>query len=195
MTHIQPLADVGRLPAPGDNVAIAVRRLEAGTAVSHPQTAVQTSPSSEQPFGHTFTLSHTLLEGHRFAIAPISVGDNLLSWGLPFGVAIAPIAPGDYVANADMLEALNGRFLDFPIPATPNFRNNIQPYLLNESQFQPSEQVSLYDEPRHFMGYWRSQRRGVGTRNMVVILGTSSRSGRPASSSPLAMRARRAASR
>ncbi|MCA9964038.1 MAG: UxaA family hydrolase [Anaerolineales bacterium] len=177
MTHTQSLADVGRLPAPGDNVAIAVRRLEAGTAVSHPQTAVQTSPSSEQPFGHTFTLSHTLLEGHRFAIAPIAPGDNLLSWGLPFGVAIAPIAPGDYVANADMLEALNGRFLDFPIPATPNFRNNIQPYLLNESQFQPSEQVSLYDEPRHFMGYWRSQRRGVGTRNMVVILGTSSRSG------------------
>lgn len=163
MTHTQPLADVGRLPAPGDNVAIAVRRLEAGTAVSYPP--------------YTFTLSHTLLEGHRFAIAPIGVGDNLLSWGLPFGVAIAPIAPGDYVANADMLEALNGRFLDFPIPATPNFRNNIQPYLLDESQFQPSEQVSLYDEPRHFMGYWRSQRRGVGTRNMVVILGTSSRSG------------------
>ncbi|MCA9999568.1 MAG: hypothetical protein KDE56_27590, partial [Anaerolineales bacterium] len=162
-SHTHTLAEVGRLPAPGDNVAIAVRRLEAGTAVSHPP--------------HAFTLSHTLLEGHRFATAPIGVGDNLLSWGLPFGVATAPIAPGDYVANADMLEALNGRFLDFAIPATPNFRNNIQPYNLDESQFQPGEQLSLYDQPRHFMGYWRSQRRGVGTRNMVVILGTSSRSG------------------
>lgn len=163
MNRTISLADVGRLPAPGDNVAIAGRRLEAATAVSH-------AP-------HTFTLSHTMLEGHRFAIAPIAVGEELLSWGLPFGVATAPIAPGDYVANADMLDALNGRFLDFAIPTTPNFRNNIQPYHLDESQFQPSEQVPLYDQPRHFMGYWRSQRRGVGTRNMIVVLGTSSRSG------------------
>lgn len=163
MTRIYAFNEIGRLPAEGDNVAIASRRLEAGTEIIY-------GPRQ-------FTLSHTLLEGHRFAVDPICPEEPLLSWGLPFGIATAAIEPGAYVANAAMLEALNGRFLDFTIPETPNFRSHIEPYVLDETTFQPGQQVEPYLKERTFQGYWRSQRRGVGTRNMIVILGTTSRTG------------------
>ena len=63
-----PLAfsSIGRLPAPDDNVAIALRRLEAGTEINLA--------------GQVRTLVHTVLLGHRFAVRPIAVGAPLLSW-------------------------------------------------------------------------------------------------------------------
>src|SRR5688500_10494151 len=86
---------VSRLPAPGDNVAIAVRRLEAGTVLK---------------FSHGLrALTHTVLEGHRFAVKNIAAGDALLSWGLSFGQALCNVAPGDYVCNQSMLDALSVR--------------------------------------------------------------------------------------
>ena len=60
---------VGRRPAPGDNVAIAVRRLEAGQML-------QFSDGLR-------TLQHTILEGHRFAVQPIAQDEALLSWQDP----------------------------------------------------------------------------------------------------------------
>ena len=75
------LSAVSRLPAPGDNVAIATRRLEAGTLLALPA-----GPRA---------LVHTVLEGHRFAVAPLAVGAPLLSWGLPFGTALVEIGAGD----------------------------------------------------------------------------------------------------
>ena len=72
--------EIGRLPMPGDNVAIAIRRLEAGTLIRWQDTS--------------FALDHTVLEGHRFAVQAIDQGQPLLSWELPFGVALTPIAPG-----------------------------------------------------------------------------------------------------
>ena len=47
-----------------------------------------------------FTLSHTILEGHRFAVRPIPEGAPLLSWGKTFGRALRDIMPGEYVCNA-----------------------------------------------------------------------------------------------
>ena len=105
--------DVARLPAPGDNVAIATRRLHAGIVISAED--------------GNFSLTHTLMEGHRFAVSPIARGAALLSWELPFGVALTDIARGEYVSNAGMLEALRGRRLDFELPATPNFEDRITP--------------------------------------------------------------------
>src|SRR5688500_4148057 len=91
--------DVARLPAATDNVAIVTQRLDAGSEIVDGD--------------RRFKLSHSMLEGHRFAIAPIAKGEPLLSWGLPFGYAIQTINPGDYIANEAMLEALGGRNLDF----------------------------------------------------------------------------------
>ncbi|MDQ3865011.1 MAG: UxaA family hydrolase, partial [Actinomycetota bacterium] len=153
---------VGRLPAPGDNVAIATRRLEAGTRVSYR--------------GSEFEISHTVLEGHRFAVEPIVDGDDLLSWGLRFGRATKEIAFGDYVCNEKILKVLAERHVDFELPSEPNFADaEIEPYVLDEESFRPGQQVPIYDEPRTFMGYRRGAGRGVGTRNYIVVMGVTSK--------------------
>ena len=163
MSQAYPLQEVSRLPLPGDNVAIVTRRLEAGTTLTGGD--------------RQLTLDYTVLEGHRIAVQPIPAGAALLSWELPFGVATRDIAPGNYVCNAGMLEALGGRSIDFALPPAPNFEDRVQPYLLNKAAFQPAEPLPPYSEMRTFQGYRRSGSRGVGTRNMIVLLGTSSRTG------------------
>ncbi len=163
MTETFDFEDVARLPQSGDNVAIATRNLPAGIRIrSH---------------GSVLRLAETMLEGHRFAVAPIPAGDPLFSWNLPFGVALRDISPGDYVCNAGMLEALSLRSLDFRLPAEPNFRDHIQPFRLNEDSFRPGDQIPPAEGIRTFEGYARCAARGVGTRNYVVILGTTSRTG------------------
>ena len=152
--------EIARLAQAGDNVAIATRRLETGLTIEHDRAQ--------------FTLDTTILVGHRFAIEPIAAGAPLLSWGLPFGMATRPIAPGEYVCNAGMIEALNGRSLDFTIPQQSNFQDRIIAHEVNEANFRPGQQVARYSEERTFLGFRRSGGRGVGTRNMIVIMGTTS---------------------
>ncbi len=163
MSQPIPFQDVARLPMPGDNVAIATRKLPAGTVIVYN--------------GQPLTLDFTVLEGHRFAIAPIAPGEYLLSWELPFGIATRPIAPGQYVHNAEMLEALGVRSIDFALPPVPNFQDFIPPYVLDEATFQPSATLPPYAHQRAFWGYPRQGGRGVGTRNTIILLGTSSRTG------------------
>ncbi|HEX5912790.1 MAG TPA: UxaA family hydrolase, partial [Rubrobacter sp.] len=181
--------EVGRLPAPGDNVAMATRRLKAGTRVSYE--------------GSEFTIGYTVLEGHRFAVEPITEGEELLSWGLRFGRAIRDIAPGDYACNEKILRVLRERFrassrggedpegtsdqgggrvpggqdkAGLRLPEEPNFSDaELEPYVLDEEGFRPGLQVPLHDEPRTFMGYRRGAGRGVGTRNYIVVMGLTSR--------------------
>jgi altronate dehydratase len=155
--------EVARLPLPGDNVAVATRQLDAGTIIYYEDQAL--------------TLDYTVMEGHRFAVKAIAPGEDLLSWELPFGVALQSIQPGNYVINKDVLEALSVRSLEFALPATPNFTDQIRPYVLDEANFQTSPALPVYPETRTFMGYRRSQTRGVGTRNTIVLLGTTSRTG------------------
>lgn len=184
---------VGRLPAPGDNTAIATRRLEAGTRVSYENSEL--------------IIRHTVLEGHRFAVARIMEGGDLLSWGMPFGQAIRDIEPGDYACNEKILRVLRERFripsnpeeranedpegtsdqgggrvpghyrdVSLDLPSEPSFRDaELKPYILDEQNFHSAEQVPLYDMPRTFMGYRRGEGRGVGTRNDIVLLGVTSR--------------------
>lgn len=158
-----PFDEVARLPLPGDNVAIATRTLAAGTQIEFNRTVL--------------TLDYTVMEGHRFAVAPIPQGAALLSWELPFGLAARAIAPGEYIRNAEMLDALGVRALDFELPGEPNFADHVQAYNLDENSFQPGRQVARHSEDRHFEGYARPGGRGVGTRNMIILLGTSSRTG------------------
>ena len=153
---------VARLPSPGDNVAIAICRLEAGETLALP--------------AGTCVLPHTVLEGHRFAVRPIAPGEALLSWGLPFGHACRPIAPGDYVCNASMLEALAVRRVErASFPPQPNFVDASTRFQFDERSIQSAPAVDRVDPPRTFSGYPRAGSRGVGTRNTIVILGTTSR--------------------
>jgi altronate dehydratase len=155
--------EVARLPLRGDNVAIATRRLEAGTVVLCED--------------RTLTLDYTVMEGHRFAVKAIAPGEALLSWEMPFGVALQSIGPGDYVINQAVLEALRVRSLQFALPAAPNFADYSPPYELDEAGFRPAPAAPAYPDTRTFLGYRRSEARGVGTRNFVVLLGTTSRTG------------------
>ncbi len=152
---------VARLPAPDDNVAIATQTLEGGTRI--------------RPNGQQFELSHTILEGHRFAIQSIPEDAPLLSWGLPFGFATRPIAPGAYVCNQKMIDSLSIRNLPFALPETPNFSDKMAPYMLNEAEFRSGQQVPRHTKDRHFLGYQRPGNRGVGTRNYIVVMGTTAR--------------------
>lgn len=154
---------LARLPAAGDNVAIATRPIEAGTAIRRADA--------------TFVISHTILEGHRFALDALAAGEPLLSWGLPFGHALRAIEPGEYVCNEKILEALVERHVDFEIPSTANFKDHFEPHQLDPATFSPGEQVPPTDTPVSFMGFARPGGRGVGTRNFIVVLGTTSRSG------------------
>ena len=154
-------ASVARLPALDDNVAIATRMLESGTRMRYN--------------GQQFELSHTILEGHRFAIKSISGAAPLLSWGLPFGFATRSITPGDYVCNQKMIDSLSIRTLPFPLPETPNFSDKLAPYVLDETEFRSGKQVPRYTNERSFLGYQRPGNRGTGTRNYIVVMGTTSR--------------------
>lgn len=157
-----PLPVVSRLPAPGDNAAIAIRRLEQGEVL-----AFAAGPRA---------LPHTVLEGHRFAVCAIAAGEPVLSWGLPFGRAVRAIAPGDYLCNQAMLEALAVRRVDaLAVPAQPNFEDFLPAYRLDEQTFRAGVAVDRVAQPRTFLGYRRPGLRGIGTRNTVVILGTTSR--------------------
>lgn len=154
--------NVARLPMPDDNVAIATRELAAGVTVEHN--------------GATFTISHTIMEGHRFALFPIKKGQALLSWQLPFGHALTAIEPGQYVCNEKILEALSQRDVAFELPPQANFKDHMQPYTVDESSFTPGEQIPLADEPATFMGYRREGDRGVGTRNYIIVLAVTAQS-------------------
>ena len=152
---------VARLPAPDDNVAIATQTLESGTRIGYE--------------GSQFQLSHTILEGHRFAIQSIPETMPLLSWGLPFGFATRAIEPGDYVCNQKMIDSLSIRNLPFELPETPNFSDKMAPYVLDEAEFQSGRQLARHTNERHFLGYQRPGNRGVGTRNYIVVMGTTAR--------------------
>jgi altronate dehydratase len=153
--------EIARFPESGDNVAIVTHRVEAGSEIINAD-------------GPSFVLSHTLLEGHRFAVQAINIGDAVLSWGLPFGTAVENIGPGDYICNAEILEALRIRHLDFPLPERPNFEDRMVPYHLDETTFTPGDQIPLTDTPLTFMGYPRGTSRGAGTRNYIILISTTS---------------------
>lgn len=160
MSEIFSFEQVGRLPESGDNVALSNRRLEAGSEI-------RTSDRS-------FRLPNTILEGHRFAIIPISSGEPLLSWNLPFGTALREIAPGEYICNAKILDALRHRHIDFNLPESPNFEDRLVRYKFDETRFTPGRQVPRFSGSRYFDGFDRGPGRGVGTRNFIIVLGTTS---------------------
>ncbi len=151
--------EVARLPEPGDNVAIAVHRLEASSTIQHGSQVLR--------------IDFTLLEGHRFAVQPVACGEALLSWGLPFGFALCDIPAGGYVINAGTLDALRMRSIDFKLPAAPNFADRIPVYNLDEAHFRSAVPLARNGQAT-FMGYERFGGRGAGTRNYIVLLAISS---------------------
>ena len=152
---------VARVPAAHDNVAIATRRLDAGTLVADGRA--------------TLRLPHTVLEGHRFVRVPVAEGARLTSWGLPFGIAARALEPGEYVCNERILAALAARDIDFALPDATNFEDAVETCALDEASFAPGAQVSPAEAGATFEGFRRPGGRGVGTRNFAVVLATTAR--------------------
>src|SRR4051812_37457820 len=141
-------ASVARLPSPGDNVAIAIRRLDAGEVIQ-----LADGPRA---------LAHTVLEGHRFAVKAIRAGEALLSWGHSFGTALSDIAPGDYVCNDAILGALAVRRVErMSVPARPNFTDSLTRFQLDERTIRASPPVERASPARTFQGYRRPGKRGI----------------------------------
>ena len=125
--------------------------------------------------GSELTLSVAVLEGHRFALVPIAAGALLLSWGEPFGKALAPIAPGEWVRNAKALHELRRRAVDSAHGAHANFVDFTKQPTLTRDGFAPGVRRPLRPQlAPGFDGFVRSAGRGVGTRNMCVVVGTTS---------------------
>ena len=158
-----PFNNVATFAALEDNCAIATRTINKGTKILMPNGV------------DVITISHKILEGHRFAAKTLFADDLLLSWGLRFGRVVSPtVKPGEYMINNTMIDSFAKRGItDLP---DANFVDEITPYTLAEEDFNlnPPTQVPLYEAPRTFFGFKRLGSRGTGTRNYVVILGTSS---------------------
>jgi altronate dehydratase len=153
--------EIGVLPEPEDNVAIASSRIEAGTVVDFAGTAV--------------TLPHTVLEGHRFVARAVAEGEPLLSWSTPFARARRDLAVGDYVCTPSSLASVSGRGVP-GLPPEPSAENvPLDPFRLDETALRLGEQVDPVAQPRTFLGY-RRERGPAGTRNHVVLVATSTRS-------------------
>ncbi|MCC5807337.1 MAG: UxaA family hydrolase [Opitutales bacterium] len=148
------------VPSPGDNCAVAATDLAPGETVCTDGLTLRAS-------GHVF-------EGHRLAIAPIRKGGHLNSWGLPFGVALRAIAPGEPVANANVLEELRHHHPADRLPPAPNFEDRITPFRFDHARFRPAPPLPPIADPPVFMGYPRADGRGTGTRNHLVFVGVSS---------------------
>ena len=154
--------DIARLASSADNVAIATHRIEPDTFIDGPK--------------GQFKIQNTILEGHRFVLIPIGSGEPLLSWALPFGTAIRDLFPGEYVCNEKILIALGQRNIDFDLPHKPNFLDVMVEHQIDATSFSPGQQVPRNSEIETFFGYRRSGRRGVGTRNFIVILAVTVKS-------------------
>ncbi|MFQ5740366.1 MAG: UxaA family hydrolase [Acidobacteriota bacterium] len=161
MNSARDLKEVARLPTPRDNCAVAIHRIEAGTRIRF--------------HGRQFDLKGAVPEGHRFTVRAVANGDPLTSWGLPFGRALLKLCAGTPLCNQAVLGELRLRGLDRQLEVEANFQD-LEPraYVLDEG-LQPASQVPLHGTSRTFAGYYRGTSRGAGTRNHILILGTTSR--------------------
>ena len=186
---ILPFDEAAMLPRPGDNAAVAKSLLPSGTRIRLPHSMQQ--QSSNKQF---VTLSAPCLEGYRFAVHSIADGEEVLSWGLPFGHARGNIKPGDVLLNVKAADALRGRlsgphgdegkairslldgqpvnFVDLDV--SPD-----SPFVLDERGFTVvgmncrdggNCQEEEEKEEGTFLGYRRSSERGCGSRNHVAVI-------------------------
>ncbi len=68
---------------PSDQVAVALRDLACGSTVNFN--------------GNAITLKADIPFGHKFALKPVTKGQNVLKYGLPIGHATCDIAEGELV--------------------------------------------------------------------------------------------------
>ncbi|HEU0066873.1 MAG TPA: altronate dehydratase family protein [Sphingomonas sp.] len=92
---------------PADNVAVALRPVAAGEAVT--------------AGGRTVIAAHAIDLGHKIALEPIAHGADVRRYGWPIGRATVAIAAGDHVHSHNLVTKLSGEepYRYDPIPAFP----------------------------------------------------------------------------
>jgi len=68
---------------PADNVAVALRDIEAGERV--------------EAGDYQVVLPEAVARGHKFALRQIVAGENIVKYGLPIGHALSVIEPGVHI--------------------------------------------------------------------------------------------------
>jgi len=131
---------------PADDVAVAIRQLEAGEMLLLSETG---DPAPQQ-----VRVRELIPRGHKMALRAISAGSPVRKYGWPIGQAKRDIPPGSLVHTDNLTTLLTG--LD---------RYEYQPAPASRASAAPLE------PPLGFMGYRRSNGR-VGTRNEIWIVAT-----------------------
>ena len=86
-----------------DNVATALHALEAGGPLEIGETTV--------------TVQEPIPSGHKIALRDIAVGQPVVKYGSPIGVATAPIAAGSHVHTHNVASSRGRGDLASPVPA------------------------------------------------------------------------------
>jgi altronate hydrolase len=139
-----PLSQLAVHLRPEDNIAVAARPLQAGTAFTHDDATV--------------TLTQRIGLGHKIALQPIRKGEAVYKYGQIIGFASTDIAPGELVhvhnVSADTFERDYAFCRDCPPAPIP-----------------PGTDVPGSPPVRYWMGYDRGDGR-YGTRNYIAIIST-----------------------
>ena len=126
--------------ADGDNVAVALRVIAAGETVV--------------VAGEPITVQQEVPAGHKLALAGLEPEQTVVKYGVPIGIASAPIERGDWVHSHNLRTSLSG-VVDYQY--SPNGGRTASPKRIG---MMPT-----------FMGYRRANGK-VGTRNEVWVLNT-----------------------
>lgn len=119
-----------------DNVAVALQPLAKGTVVELDDVVV--------------TLTEDIMQGHKFALKNLKVGDSIIKYGNPIGHATADIPAGSWIHTHNLKTGL-GELLTYT-------------YNKNVTELPKRE-------PKFFQGYRRKDGR-AGVRNEVWIIPT-----------------------
>lgn len=121
---------------PNDNVAVAVKAIAAKESI--------------EIDGQNLEITTDVPAGHKIAIRPIQVGENIIKYGFPIGHAKEDVMPGSHVHSH-------------------NVKSNLGELL--EYTYEPDFQDVIPSPSRNFMGYRRKDGK-VGIRNEVWIIPT-----------------------
>lgn len=120
-----------------DNVLVALQDLKKGTRI--------------EQYGYDFALQSDIEAKHKFTTTPLSIGDEVIMYGVLVGKATQPVAQGTWISTANLRHESEGYSLTKRQPAS-----------------WQAPDVSKWVN-KTFMGYHRNDG-SVGTRNYWLVI-------------------------
>jgi len=121
---------------PRDNILIALRDLKAGENIVFK--------------GHSYSLTKNVPAKHKFATLNLSIGDDVIMYGVLVGRVVTPIASGELLTTA-------------------NLQHQSAPFHEQSSTFHWTPPDISFRKQQTFLGYHRSDGQ-VGTRNYWIVV-------------------------